>query len=268
MKVNFSHYFLLSFSLLLLVCCKNDQGKPQVSDKTKKRIAFTNENKNLAVFEKYGLKIDANNSLSKIQSLFYTDSDGNTSEAYAWIDDKMEVLKLQQNENLASGKKIERIFYFLNGLKTMSRQITYHFELKKPYFSELRSYYSLTGSVIATFSRYSSKEDELDLMELKKTDKQGLDHQRALSIIKRTGEFETRFRGFDEAFGRKYIVIGTENQTTTLAFNVESPILKQLLSAENKHKNERLEVQFSPITEADGFTFQALVDLTYSSKED
>ena len=139
--------------------------------------------------------------------------------------------------------------------------------MKKPYFSEQRSYYSLTGAVIATFSRYSSKEEELDLMELKKTDKQGLDHQHALSIIKRTGEFETRFRGFDEAFGRKYIVIGTENQTTTLAFNVESPILKQLISAENKHKNERLEVQFSPITEPDGFTFQALVDLTYSSKE-
>ena len=57
------------------------------------------------IFEKYALKIDGNKSLSKIQSVFYTDSDGNTTEAYAWIDDKMEVLKLQQNENLANGKK-------------------------------------------------------------------------------------------------------------------------------------------------------------------
>ena len=252
--------------MILLVSCKNEQGKSVASNSTKKRIAFTEENKNLDVFEKYALKIDGNKSLSKIQSLFYTDSDGNTTEAYAWIDDKMEVLKLQQNENMASGKKIERIFYFLNGLKTMSRQIIYHYELKKPYFSEQRSYYSLTGAVIATFSRYSSTE-ELDLIELKKTDKQELNHQNALSIIKRTGDFETRFRGFDEAFGRKFIVLGTENQTSTLAFNVESPILKQLISAENKHKNERLEVQFSPITEPDGFTFQALVDLTYSSKE-
>lgn len=267
MKVNFSHSFLLCFSLLLLVSCKNEKGKSVGTDSTKKRIVFTQENKNLAVFEKYALKIDGNKSLSKIQSLFYTDSDGNTTEAYAWIDDNMEVLKLQQNENMASGKKMERIFYFLNGLKTMSRQIIYHYELKKPYFSEQRSYYSLTGAVIATFSRYSSTE-ELDLIELKKTDKQALDHQYALSIIKRTGDFETRFRGFDEAFGRQFIVIGTEKQTSTLAFNVESPILKQLIGAENKHKNERLEVQFSPITEPDGFTFQALVDLTYSSKED
>jgi hypothetical protein len=179
----------------------------------------------------------------------------------------MEIVKLQQNENKTTGKKIERIFYFLNGLKTMSRQIIYHYELKNPYFSEQRSYYSLTGAVISTFSRYSSTE-ELELIELKKTDKQTLNHQYALSIIKRTGEFETRFRGFDEAFGRKFIVLGTEKQTSTFAFNVESPILKQLMSAEKTHKNERLDVQFSPITEPDGFTFQALVDLTYSSKED
>ncbi|MCX8486704.1 MAG: hypothetical protein ORN53_05950 [Crocinitomicaceae bacterium] len=140
--------------MLLLVSCKNEQGKSVASNSTKKRIAFTEENKNLAVFEKYALKIDGNKSLSKIQSLFYTDSDGNTTEAFAWIDENMEVLKLQQNENMASGKKIERIFYFLNGIKTMSRQNTYHYELKKPYFSEQRSYYSLTGAVIATFSRY------------------------------------------------------------------------------------------------------------------
>jgi hypothetical protein len=232
---------------------------------SKKRIAFNQENKNLEVFEKYAQKIDDNKTLSKIQSLFYTDSDGNTMEANAWIDKKMEVVKLYQTENKVSGKKVERIFYFLNGLKTMSRQIVFHYELKKPYFSEERSYYSLTGAIIATFSRYSSSE-ELDLVALKKTEKQALNHATALAIIKRTGDFETRFRGFDEAFGRNFIVLGTEKQTSTVAFNVESPILKQLKSGENKHKNELLEVQFSPITEPDGFTFQALVDLTYATK--
>lgn len=265
MKINFSHHFLHIFFILFLLSCQNQEGKPIETPSSKKRIAFTQENKNLEVFEKYAQKIDGNKKLSKIQSLFYTDSDGNTTEAYAWIDEKMEVVKLLQNETKVSGKKMERIFYFLNGLKTMSRQIVYHYELKKPYFSEQRSYYSLTGAVIATFSRYSSTE-ELDLTELKKTDKQELNHRNALAVIKRIGDFETRFRGFDEAFGRKFIVLGTENQTSTLAFNVESPILKQLMNGENKHKNELLEVQFSPITEPDGFTFQALVDLNYSSK--
>ena len=265
MKIHFSHHFLHIFFILFLLSCQNQEGKPIETPSSKKRIAFTQENKNLEVFEKYAQKIDGNKKLSKIQSLFYTDSDGNTTDAYAWIDEKMEVVKLLQNETKVSGKKMERIFYFLNGLKTMSRLIVYHYELKKPYFSEQRSYYSLTGAVIATFSRYSSTE-ELDLTELKKTDKQELNHRNALAVIKRIGDFETRFRGFDEAFGRKFIVLGTENQTSTLAFNVESAILKQLMNGEKKYKNELLEVQFSPITEPDGFTFQALVDLNYSSK--
>jgi hypothetical protein len=264
MKISFSNHFLLSISIFFLVSCKNQTEKSIKDPSSKKRIAFTQENKNLEVFETYAQKINDNKSLSKIQSLFYTDSDGNTTEAFAWIDKNMEVLKLQQNENKASGKKIERIFYFLNGLKTMSRQIVYHYELKKPYFSEERSYYSLTGAVIATFSRFTDSE-ELDLATLKKTDKQDLNHQTSLAIIKRTGDFETRFRGFDEAFGRKFIVLGTEKQTSTIAFNVESPILKQLMSAEKQQKNKLLDVQFSPITEPDGFTFQALVDLTFAS---
>ena len=264
MKISFSLHFLLSLSIFYLFSCTNQAGKSIEKPSSKKRIAFTQENKNLEVFEKYAQKINDNKTLSKIQSLFYTDSDGTTTEAFAWIDQNMEVLKLQQIENKASGKKVERIFYFLNGLKTMSRQIVYHYELKKPYFTEERSYYSLTGAVIATFSRYAASE-ELELATLKKTDKRALYHQTSLAIIKRTGDFETRFRGFDEAFGKKFIVLGTEKQTSTIAFNVESPILKQLMRAEKQQKNKLLDVQFSPITEPDGFTFQALVDLTFAS---
>lgn len=264
MKISFSTHFLLSISILFLLSCSNQPGKSKEQASSKKRIAFTQENKNLEVFEKYAQKTDNNKTLTKIQSLFYTDSDGNTTEAFAWIDKNMEIVKLQQNENKTSGKKIERIFYFLNGLKTMSRQIVYHYELKDHGFSEERSYYSLTGAVIATFNRYAATE-ELDLATLKKTEKRALNHQTSLAIIKRTGDFETRFRGFDEAFGRKFIVLGTEKQTSTIAFNVESPILKQLMTSEKQQKNKLLEVQFSPITEPDGFTFQALVDLTFAS---
>jgi hypothetical protein len=267
MKIHFSHHFLHIFFIVFLLSCQNQEGKPIETPSSKKRIAFTQENKNLEVFEKYAQKIDGNKKLSKIQSLFYTDSDGNTTEAYAWIDEKMEVVKLLQNETKVSGKKMERIFYFLNGLKTMSRQIVYHYELKKPYFSEQRSYYSTKGAVIATFQRYDKQED-LSLVALSLGEKQDCSHRVALDLIKRTGEFETRFRGFDEAFGRNFLVLGTENQSTTLAFNVESPLLKQLKSSENSYKNKCfLDVVFSPITEPNGFTFQALWDLSFAKNE-
>jgi hypothetical protein len=174
----------------------------------------------------------------------------------------MDIVKLQQKVNLISGRKIERIFYFFNGNKTMSRQIIQYYDLKKPYFSEERSYYSLTNSVISTLSRYAQTE-ELELGTFKESKKHVVSHETALSIIKRTGDFETRFQGFEEAFGRKFIVVGTENQTTTIAFNVLSPILTELMKTEKRSLNKPLEVQFSPITEPDGFTFQALIDLEY-----
>jgi len=265
MKTHFRFPFLLFFLLFSLVNCENE-STPSTPKKEKKRIAFSEEFKDLLVFEKYVKKIDENKKLAKIQGLIYMDSEGNTNEASAWLDPNMNIVKIKQVEILTSGKKYERTFYFCEGLKTISQQIISHYELKKLYFTEERSYYSTSGSVIATFQRYAKQED-VSLAELSVGEKHDCPHRIALDLIKRTGEFETRFRGFDEAFGRNFIVLGTEDQSTTLAFNVESPLLKQLKSSEKSFKNTYLEVEFSPITEPDGFTFQALVNLSLVKNE-
>jgi hypothetical protein len=46
---------------------------------------------------------------------------------------------------------------------------------------------------------------------------------------------------------------------------VLNPILTELMKTEKSSQNKLLEIQFSPITEANGFTFQALIDLKYAS---
>lgn len=265
MKNSFRPTLLLFFFLFSLVNCQHESASRK-PEKAKKRMAFSEEFKDLVVFEKYVQKIDENKALQKIQGLFYTDSDGNTNEAIAWLDANMNIVKIKQVENLTSGKKYERTFYFCDGLKTVSQQITAHYERKVPYFSEERSYYSSNGSVIATFQRYSKKED-LTLEALTVGEKHACSHREALDMIKRSGDFETRFRGFDEAFGRNFVVLGTENQSTTIAFNVESPLLKAMKSNEKSYKNKRFDVEFSPITEADGFTFQALINLSLAKDE-
>jgi hypothetical protein len=244
-----------------MVSC-NSQKKPEQKQQQKNRIEFSKENEKLIVFENYVQKIDGDKSLEKIQSLLYSDLDGNTSEAFAWINKKMEIVKLQQIFIEVSGRKIEQIFYFLNGIKTMSRQIVYYYDRKNPYFTEERSYYSLSNSVITTLTRYAKTED-LDLATFKESKKHAVPHETALSIVKRTGDFETRFLSFEEAFERKFIVVGTEKQSTTVAFNVLNPILTELIKTEKSSLNKLLEIQFSPITEPNGFTFQALIDLKY-----
>ncbi|MFZ9612537.1 MAG: hypothetical protein ACO29Q_04585 [Crocinitomicaceae bacterium] len=263
MKRNFTHVLIILVSLIGLISCKENEEKQDHPTK-KKRIEFSKEHKELEVFENYVQKVEDNKSLDRVESLFFTDATGNTTEAFAWVNEQMEIVKLQETFTLVNGQKTERTFYFLNGLKSVSKTFVSHYELDKPYFTEERSYYSLTGSVIATFGRSANTED-LSNATFNVKPKNSHAHQNALAVIQRTGDFETRFRGFDEAFERKYIVFGTEKQTTTVAFNVETPILKQLMREEKKQLNKPLEVQFSPITEADGFMFQALIDLKFPS---
>jgi hypothetical protein len=124
--------------------------------------------------------------------LFYTDSEGNTNEASAWLDANMNIVKIKQVEILTSGKKYERTFYFCDGYKTVSQQIISHYELQKTYFTEHRSYYSTNGSVIATFQRYNKQED-LSLVELSVGEKQDCPHRVALDLIKRTGNSKRDF---------------------------------------------------------------------------
>lgn len=133
MKTYFASPFLLVFLSICLTNCQNEPAShaPKVE---KKRIDFSDEFKDLVVFEQYVKKIDENKQLQKIQGLFFTDSEGNTNEATAWLDADMNIVKIKQIENLTSGKKYERTFYFCDGLKTVSQQITAHYERKSPYF--------------------------------------------------------------------------------------------------------------------------------------
>jgi hypothetical protein len=263
MKRHFLQALFIFGSFAGLSSCSENDPKPGNHAKIK-RIEFSKEHKELEVFENYVQKVDENKSLDRVESMFFTDASGNTSEAFAWVNEKMDIVKLQETLTLVNGQKSERTFYFLNGLKSVSKTVISHYELEKPFFTEERSYYSLTGSVIATFGR-SDKSEDLSNVAFSVKPKNNHAHQNALAIIQRTGDFETRFRGFDEAFERRYIVLGTEKQTTTVAFNVETPILKQLMREEKKQFNKPLEVQFSPITEPDGFMFQALIDLKFPS---
>jgi hypothetical protein len=266
MKVKLSSSVLLFFVIIGCISCTQNETDPDPKP-IKKRIEFSKEYKKLEVFEDYVKKIDQNKTLEQVESLFYTDSKGNTVEAIAWINEKLEIVKLKETLSLTNGKKKEHTFYFLNGLKTVSQEVISHYELTNPYFTEERVYYSQTGSVIETFGRYAKSSDlsSIALRVKPKSSHGGHDHQNALNIIKRMGDYETRFRGFEEAYERKFVVFGTENQTTTIAFNVETPIIKQLMSNEKKYFNQAIDVQFSSITEPDGFMFQALIDLKFPS---
>jgi hypothetical protein len=80
-------------------------------------------------------------------------------------------------------------------------------------------------------------------------------------IINQKGDFQTNFQGFMEMLDRTYLLVGTEKYGSTLAFQEYSGILKLLKNRENQYKNKPLKIEFEILTEANGFTFQALTGL-------
>ena len=87
------------------------------------------------------------------------------------------------------------------------------------------------------------------------------DDIKAKEIINQKGDFQTNFQGFMEMLNRAYLLVGTEKYGSTLAFQEYSGILKLLKNRENQYKNKPLKIEFEILTEANGFTFQALTGI-------
>jgi hypothetical protein len=87
------------------------------------------------------------------------------------------------------------------------------------------------------------------------------DDSLALKIINQEGEFETNFQSFTENMGKNFLILGTENMTSTVAFLDYNPTLKLLKNNQKRYFGKKLIVNFSVETEANGFTFQALNDI-------
>ena len=85
----------------------------------------------------------------------------------------------------------------------------------------------------------------------------------AMEILKQTGRFETRFLSFMNAAGKEFIVVGTSGKDAYFSVLAIQPDIKaiQLIQAdEKKYVNKLLKVEFTEVTEADGFTFQGLLN--------
>jgi hypothetical protein len=87
----------------------------------------------------------------------------------------------------------------------------------------------------------------------------------AWKIINQENEFETRFQGFTQNMGRNFLIVGTENYTSTIAFGEYSGILNKLKLNEPNYIGKKLIVDFTLQTEANGFTFQALKNVRFAT---
>ena len=221
--------------------------------------AFGNE----AQYENEMKRINVDPSLLQIRSLTYSNDNGETQSVNGLIDENGEILKLSQEYADAKGTTIAIHCYFKNKKLISAINKTVVSAEKKSFCREIKSYYGENEKVVYSCSRKAKSELGIEKINFIADKKYNFGYAEAMEILKQTGRFETRFLSFMNAAGKEFIVVGTSGKDAYFSVLAIQPDIKaiQLIQAdEKKYVNKLLKVEFTEVTEADGFTFQGLLN--------
>ena len=210
--------------------------------------------------------IQSDSTLLEASSLEYSKNDGTSYFVNARIDANNTIYKLKNTIKDTIREIIEE-FYYLNSKKKISSRTVTSYETEFVLYNQVVSFYNDSGGIVYTGSRSHSNIDSIDNMVFEKY-KLNIDHNDLLAqnIIQQKEEFETNFRGFInlDIYNMNFIKIGSNNgvYSSLLAVSEESPVLEELKQNENKYIGSPLRVDFMKINQADGFSYQLLLNVT------
>ena len=64
-----------------------------------------------------------------------------------------------------------------------------------------------------------------------------------------------------EAAAKEFIIVGTKNYNSAIAYNPENKIIKELKNKGESAQQTLLKVNFTEVKESNGFTYQGLLDI-------
>lgn len=215
------------FLLLNLLSCdqKNqDQREKQHSLKEVKPM-FKGE----STFETEIENIEKDSKLLEVTSLEYLSKDGEyfvvkglVSQATA--NKEMVIKKLTFTHTAKEGNGTTLSFYYIGKRKfasicekTVLEDNTFKKNISKSYYDDSSKVFFSKKGINQDIENY-----EIDYVVCKPVEH---DDDLALKIINQEDEFETLFQGFMESMGRIYLILGTNNFTSTVAFSEYNPTL-------------------------------------------
>ena len=217
-----------------------------------------------SAYENEILKIETDKNLTEVTSLNYINSNGKPFIVKGFVDNQMNLRKLIYGNTYDNGNESIITFYYIGSRKFASiNEYTHSFE-NKFHKKITKSFYDDSSKVF--FSKFSNYNDQTnELTPFKKCKISSHDDSFALKIINQQGEFQTNFQGFTENMGRYYLLLGTDNYTSAVAFSNLSGILKLLKDDEKKYLGRNLIVDFKIVTEANGFTYQEIKTVKFAN---
>lgn len=208
-------------------------------------------------------QIDDDPSLSQIRSLSYSNDAEEKQSVSGLIDEKGEILKLTQEYTDAKGTSILLTFYFKNNklISALNKTIVLH--ETNGYCKEVKSYFGENETVAYSCTRKAKNEEKLKSLPFLTDKKYKFSYAEAMEILGQTGRFETRYLSFMGTNGKEFIVVGSLGKDAYYSVLALQPAIKaiELIQADSKkYLNKRLKIEFADITEANGLSFQGLLN--------
>jgi hypothetical protein len=246
---------------LVVSCSQNTQDKNKSNYALKEiQPMFEQEQE----YENEIKSIESNKKLVEVTSLEYLSSKGETFLVKALVQNvnqEMTLKKLNFKQLYQNGNEITWSYYY-KGLRKIA-SVCDQSIIKKDKFIKVitKSYYTDSSQVFFS-KRLHGNSETIDEKNYAKCEPISHNDEQALKIINQKGEFETKFQGFAENMGKIYLILGTENFTSTVALSEFNPTLQLLKNNEKKFLGKKLIVEFF-VNEDGGFKFQALKSVRF-----
>ncbi len=253
---------LLVLPLFLLFSCGEEVVE---EDKTSEEYTPSQEE---VAYEEYMAKIDADESLSIGNSLFYSRGDSEFTEVEFYVNDKNEMVKMIETYTQPSSTVAKNIFYLKNNQKFASREL-FEAEFQGGVgFTERVTYYDeKNAKPIFTKVRKGPFEEGLELETFSPAKKQDCSMENALNKLNQTGDFNTTFQGFVKMDGFTYLIVGGPDKdafTSSLVVQYEDATIKKLMLNEMKMLGTPLIVDFQTLEDpGEGFEYQILRSVSF-----
>ena len=221
--------YLLFFLVILLSACNNKDEtlldpSTDIPTTQKDISAFNGQEK----FDKAVNFLDTAEHPLAFSSLNYANDLGISKKVSGFGNQNGDIIKLQQETTYPSGQAETISYYFgPNGMICANRHFV-HFAEKTSFCMDTKSYFDKNGKVIYTCKRQSDNEEKLLKLPYASAEKKKFSVLNAMEILNQKGPYATRLQGFMEAAAKEFIIVGTKNYNSAIAYNPENKIIKEL----------------------------------------
>ncbi|MEJ6776497.1 MAG: hypothetical protein QNK85_04150 [Crocinitomicaceae bacterium] len=257
-KARYSYFVILLVSASF-IGCQEDKGN--VSSESDIEIVQYAASEIELNYKQYALYVDADTSLRKGNSLYYSREDGATMEVFISVDDEDETIKIEElYSNAGSASLCSNTFYFKNGKKNISRELFEEGNEVTGNFTERISYYDEKEIPIQTLERKAEYEDQLEFEQFSVVKKYNCSTKRALMVLNQEGEFASTFQGFISEGPYLYLIVGENEKTgftSSLVVQYQDQTIQELKAYDKEMIGKGIQVEFETLS-SQGYEYQIL----------